>query len=168
MDTSRYIGIREAILIVFLPIVLASLSSGCASGLGPFVSGDDKTKEPVIDRGGRSVIESIDFVNNRTYKDESLRKKLDFKVGDYLDPVLAEAYRTTLTEFYRKKGFTFVQVRLDSEKLQKGQVIYAIDEGPRIKMESVEFVGNNAIKTSTLKKVIKTGTKRWLVLPKYY
>ncbi len=65
MDTSRYIGIQKTILIVFLPIALASLSSGCASGLGPFVSGDDKTKEPVIDRGGRSVIESIDFVNNR-------------------------------------------------------------------------------------------------------
>jgi len=187
MDTSRYIGIREAILIVFLPIALASLGSGCASLLRSTAKDEsvpgraeddssfavsaaekDKIKKPAVDSGGRSVIESIDFVNNRTYKDESLRKKLDFKVGDYLDPVLAEAYRTTLTEFYRKKGFSFVQVMLDSEKLQKGQVIYTIDEGPRVKMESVEFIGNNAIKTSTLKKVIKTGTKKWFLLPRYY
>jgi outer membrane protein insertion porin family len=144
------------------------LSSGCASGPGPYVSGDDKTKEPVIDRGGRDVIESIDFVNNRTYKDESLQKKLDFKVGDYLDPVLAEAYRRTISEFYRKKGFAFVQVTLDSEKLQKGQVIYTIDEGPRVKIGSVKFSGNNAMKTSTLRSAIKTGTKRWVVLPSYY
>ena len=132
------------------------------------MSGDDKTKEPVIDRGGRRAIESIDFVNNRTYKDESLRKKLDFEVGDYLDPVLAEAYRRTISEFYRKKGFAFVQVTLDSDKLQKGQVIYTIDEGPRVKIGSVKFSGNESIKSSTLKSATKTGARRWFLLPRYY
>jgi len=144
------------------------LSSGCASVLGPNVSGDGEIKEPATDSGGRDVIESIDFVNNRTYKDESLQKKLDFKVGDYLDPVLAEAYRRTISEFYRKKGFAFVQVTLDSEKLQKGQVIYTIDEGPRVKIRAVKFSGNNAIKASTLKQAIKTKKKKWILWPKYY
>ena len=144
------------------------LSSGCASMLGPGVSGDGEIKEPATDRGGRDVIESIDFVNNRAYKDESLQKKLDFKVGDYLDPVLAEAYRRTISEFYRKKGFAFVQVTLDSEKLQKGQVIYTIDEGPRVKIRSVKFSGNNVIKASTLKQAIKTKKKKWFLWPKYY
>jgi outer membrane protein insertion porin family len=144
------------------------LSSGCASVQNPSVSRNDKVKEPGADISGRDVIESIDFVNNRKYKDKDLLKKLDFKVGDYLDPVLAEAYRRTISEYYRKKGFAFVQVTLDSEKLQKGQVIYTIDEGPRVKIRSVKFSGNNAIKTSTLRSAVKTGTRKWLILPRYY
>jgi len=167
-------------VICLLAIVLTSSGLSCASV--PAWAEDDKIKEPATDIGGRgvpqtlqnvfggprNVIESIDFVNNRTYKDKELLKKLDFKVGDYLDAILAEAYRRTLVEFYRKKGFAFVQVALDGEKLQKGQVIYIIDEGPRVKIGSVKFSGNKAIKTSTLKSAIKTDKKRWFIWPRYY
>jgi len=142
-------------------IVLLSLGSGCAS----------RTKRAdvlVPDSGGRNIIKSIDFVNNRAFKDKSLEKKLDFEVGDYLDPILAEAYRRTIAEFYRKKGFTFVEVTLDSDKLEQGQVVYTIDEGPRVKIASVNFSGNDSLKTSALKKAVKTQVKKWFFWPGYY
>ncbi len=120
------------------------------------------------DSGDRIVIKSIDFVNNSAFKDKNLEKKLDFEVGDYLDPILAEAYRRTLAEFYRKKGYAFAEVALDSEKLQQGQVIYTFNEGPRVKIGSVKFSGNKNIKTSELKKAIKTKTKKWFFWSDYY
>ncbi len=116
----------------------------------------------------RSLIRAIDFVGNRAYKDDNLAKKLGFRVGDYLDPILAEAYRGTLSEFYRNMGFSFAEVALDSGELKNGRVVYIIDEGPRVKITKVKFSGNKAIKTSALKKAVKTATRRWLVLPKYY
>jgi outer membrane protein insertion porin family len=152
---------RETTLIVFISIVLLSLWSGCAS----------RTKRAdvlVRDGGERNIIKSIDFVNNRAFKDKTLEKKLDFKVGDYLDPILAEAYRRTLAEFYRQKGYAFVEVTLDSEKLEQGQVIYTINEEPRVKIGSVKFSGNDAIKTSALKKAVKTKPKKWFFWPGYY
>jgi len=149
------------ILIVLISIVLLSLGSGCASRT-------KKTNALVQDSGGRSVIKSIDFVNNRAFKDKTLERKLDFKVGDYLDPILAEAYRRTLAEFYRQKGFAFVEVTLDSEKLQQGQVVYTINEESRVKIGSVKFSGNDSIKTSALKKAVKTKTKKWFFWPGYY
>ncbi len=142
-------------------MVLLSLSSGCAS----------RTKRAdvlVPDSGGRNIIKSIDFVNNRAFKDKALERKLDFKVGDYLDPILAEAYRRTLAEFYRQKGYAFVEVTLDSEKLPQGQVAYTINEGPRTKIGSVNFSGNDTIKTSALKNTVKTKTKKWFFWPGYY
>ena len=142
-------------------IVLLSLGSGCAS----------RTKRaPVLvpDSGDRNIIKSIDFVNNRAFKDKSLEKKLDFEVGNYLDPILAEAYRRTIAEFYRKKGFAFVEVALDSEKLEQGQVVYTIDEGPRVKIASINFSGNDSIKTSSLKSAVKTKKRKWFFLPGYY
>jgi len=142
-------------------IVLLSLGSGCASRTR-------KADVLVPDSGGKNIIKSIDFVNNRAFKDKSLEKKLDFEVGDYLDPILAEAYRRTIAEFYRKKGFTFVEVTLDSDKLEQGQVVYTIDEGPRVKIASVNFSGNDSLKTSALKKAVKTKTKKWFFWPGYY
>jgi outer membrane protein assembly complex protein YaeT len=144
-----------------ISVVLLSLGSGCAS----------RTKRAdvlVRDRGERNIIKSIDFVNNRAFKDKSLERKLDFKVGDYLDPILAEAYRRTLAEFYRQKGFAFVEVTLDNEKLQQGQVVYTINEGPKVKIGSVKFSGNDSIQTSALKKTVKTKTRKWFFWPGYY
>ncbi len=144
-----------------ISIVLLSLGSGCAT----------RTKRAdvlVRDSGERNIIKSIDFVNNRAFKDKTLERKLDFKVGDYLDPILAEAYRRTLAEFYRQKGFAFVEVTLDSEKLEQGQVVYTTNEGPKVKIGSVKFSGNDFIQTSALKKTVKTKTKKWFFWSGYY
>ena len=116
----------------------------------------------------RNIVRSIDFIGNRKVKAKVLQRKLGFKVGDYLDPILAEAYRRTLTEFYRKKGHAFVEVALDGERLSAGRVVYTIGEGPRVEIESVRFSGNSVIRTGPLKKAIKTDDKRWFLWPRRY
>ena len=116
----------------------------------------------------RNLVRSIVFVGNRAYRANALRQKLGFKVGDYLDLTLAEAYRRTLTEFYLKKGFAFVEVALDSDQLSAGKVIYTIAEGPRVRIAKVSFSGNSAIKTAALRGAIKTRTTKWFIWPAYY
>ncbi len=116
----------------------------------------------------REVIRSIEFVHNKAYSSKKLLKKLGFKVGDYLDPVLAETYSGTIVEFYRKKGYAFAEVSLDRSQLSFGKVIYEIEEGHRVKITSVKFRGNSRLKTSALKKVTKSRARSWLLFPKYY
>jgi len=118
--------------------------------------------------GKKDVIKSIEFENNRKYKDKTLRKKLDFKVGDYLDPILAESGRRIIAEFYRKKGFPYVEVTLNRKKLPEGEIIYTVFEGLRIQIKSVNFKGNQAIKTSDLRSAIKIKNRNWLLWPVYY
>jgi outer membrane protein insertion porin family len=145
--------IRNAILIVLLSAVLSNLQAfGTSSS----------------DNGKKNVVKSIEFENNRKYKDKTLRKKLDFEVGDYLDPILAESGRRTIAEFYRKKGFPYIEVTLNRKKLSEGEIIYTVFEGLRIKIKSVNFKGNKAIKTSDLRSAIKTRTRSWLFWPVYY
>jgi outer membrane protein insertion porin family len=119
---------------------------------------------------GTPVIRAIEFIGNRTFKDKTLGKKLDFKVGDYLDPILAESGRASLAEFYRQKGFPDARVTLDSspDRWGEGKVIYTVDEGPRARIRQVRFKGNKAIKTADLKKAIKTQTREWFFWPSYY
>jgi outer membrane protein insertion porin family len=116
----------------------------------------------------KNIIRSIEFVGNKAYRDKKLQEKLSFKVGDYLDPVLAQTYTTTIAEFYRKNGFPYTEVSLDTEKTSVGKLVYTVNEGPRVKIAAVGFAGNKAIKTNDLKKIIKTKTRTFLVFQKYY
>jgi outer membrane protein insertion porin family len=145
--------IRNTILIVLLSTALSNPEMIGAS---------------TPDLAEKNVIKSIEFENNRKYKDKTLRKKLDFEVGDYLDPILAESGRKIIEEFYRKKGFPYIEVMLNRKKLSEGKIIYSVFEGLRIQIKSVKFKGNQAIKTSNLKNVIKTSTRSWFFWPVYY
>jgi outer membrane protein insertion porin family len=115
-----------------------------------------------------NIVRSIVFIGNREYKAKKLRSELDSKMGEYFDRVMAEGDRNNLLEFYRKNGFPFVKVSLDAGKLDEGQLVFTIEEGPRVKIDSVKFSGNKALKTSELKKVVKIKKTKWLVLPAYY
>ena len=101
------------------------------------------------------IIKSIEFEGNEKFKDHVLRERLGFKLGDRLDPFLAEGGRLTIIEVYRKIGFVSVAVTLDRERMARGNLLYTIDEGPRVQIDQITFIGNEAMSSGTLKKVIK-------------
>lgn len=116
----------------------------------------------------RNIVRSIVFKGNHKCLSKTLTGKLPFKKGDYLEPAMAEAGRAAVAEYYRGKGFAFAQVSLEAEELSKGNVVYIVDEGPKIKIAAVKFSGNKALKTSVLEKVLKTKKKEWVVFQVYY
>ncbi len=154
------------ILIVLLSTALSDLEVICASTSS--LAENNSTNNIAIDGDKKGVIKSIEFENNRKYKDKTLRKELDFEVGDYIDPILAESGKRIIAEFYRKKGFPYTEVTLNKKKLPEGKIIYTIFEGLRMQIKSVNFKGNQAIKTSDLRNAIKTKTRSWLLWPVYY
>ncbi|MFC1738520.1 outer membrane protein assembly factor BamA [Planctomycetota bacterium] len=116
----------------------------------------------------KNVVRSINFIGNKGYKDKKLRKELDFKTGDYLDTMLVEAGRTAVTDYYHKKGYHFVRVGVDEAELSKGNVVYQINEGPRVRIAAVRFRGNEGIRTKKLENLIKTKQRKWFFWPNYY
>ncbi|UCG57340.1 MAG: BamA/TamA family outer membrane protein [Phycisphaerales bacterium] len=168
---------RDAVIIVSALIVL--LGGGCASTkpeasrsgrMSPEGTAAVEDGEIEVSAAGSrgDIVRSIDFVGNRKYKAKTLLKRLDFKVGDYLDLFVARAGRQILVDIHQRIGFAFVKVTVDEDKLSQGRVVYQIDEGPRVRVASVKFVGNEAIGAGTLRKVIKTKTRKWFVRPHYY
>ncbi|MCX5636575.1 MAG: hypothetical protein NTX52_02630, partial [Planctomycetota bacterium] len=162
--------------LIFFYCVLM-LGSGCASAPS---SSRQRQELERVGKGDKNIVRSIEFRpakgqldqtrlrRGHTFKDKTLREKLDFKAGDYLDLILAESGRASLSEFYRQKGFPDARVTLDSSRLPEGKVIYTIDEGPRVKIRQIRFKGNKAIKTADLKKAIKIQTREWFLWPTYY
>ncbi len=178
----------DAILIVLMSVVHVGSGSACAGTstrfnshlamqsfgvtqqafiAGSFAAAGTAGQEAAAD-GPKNIVKSVEFVGNRKYKDKVLRQRLDFRTGDRLDPVLAEAGRRIVAEIYRKIGFAFVRVTLDWERLSDGEVLYTIDEGPRVQIKSVKFTGNEAVKTGTLETITKLKQKKWFYWPFYY
>ncbi|MBN2456755.1 MAG: outer membrane protein assembly factor BamA [Sedimentisphaerales bacterium] len=116
----------------------------------------------------KNVIRSVRFVGNHGLKADTLRSKLDFKAGDRLDPVSGQIGVLKLKEFYEKKGYAFVEVTLDEEKSRYGELVYSIDEGPRVRIRRIRFKGNKAISKGRLKKAVKLKTRKFFIWPSYY
>ena len=161
---------RKTILIILISTTLSS-PAFCSLFGRPKPKKDTSrqknTGRSAVD-GDFGVIQSIEFQNNREYKDKKLVKKLDFMVGDYLDPVLVESGRITLADFYRSKGYPYAEVILNKKELSEGRVVYTIVAGPRIRIRSVRFKGNKSLKSRDLRQAIKTGTRSWVLWPAYY
>lgn len=115
----------------------------------------------------KNVVRKLSLIGNEKFSDDALIKQLDFARGDYLDMFLVAAGADAIEAYYKKKGFPEVEVEFDRIKTSYGEVEYTIDEGPRIKVKKIEFEGNNSIKSSELKSVIKTRTREWLLWPSY-
>lgn len=116
----------------------------------------------------KNLARSITFSGNKVYKPDALKKKLDFKEGDYLDPIIAKSGEAAIADFYKEKGYAFAVVTLDSGEFNLGKVVYKIEEGPRVRVAKVSFSGNKRLKSSALKKAVKISTTEFLVLPAYY
>jgi len=147
---------------------LSVLYSGCTGFGGAGKGAKVEARSVGVPGPGRNVIRSIDFIGNHAYKDKKLKDKVGFEIGDYLDPVLAQTGRGIISDLYRKKGYPHTTIIIDSAKLEQGNLSYIIDEGPRVRIKSVKFQGNSGIKASSLKKVVKTSTRRWVIRPAYY
>jgi len=114
------------------------------------------------------VVRGIAFDGNRKFSDTTLQKKLSFKKGDYLDKLMVEAGSREIHDFYLEKGYAFVEVAVDTKEMETGRVVYNIDEGPRVKVARVRFIGNKLLKSSNLKDVVKVQVRKFLFFQGYY
>ncbi len=116
----------------------------------------------------KNIIRSIDFIGNKAFRKKTLTKKAGLKLGDYLDPVIADVGVDSLIDFYKKKGFAFVKVGVDSEQEELGKLVYVIVEGPKVKISSIGLIGNDSVPSKELREVIKTSKRKYLLWQAYY
>jgi outer membrane protein insertion porin family len=140
----------------------------CAVCLGQHsVKAQNTVAEPV-DSPRTDIVRSMEFEGNTQYKDKILAQRVGIELGDQIDPFMVEGARRTITELYKKKGYVFVEVSVDRDMAEKGQLFFTIAEGARIRVKAVRFLGTKAISNRDLKKVIKTKTRRLFALAAYY
>ncbi len=110
----------------------------------------------------RPFVTSVTFEGNKKIKTSDLKDKLDergVEVPRNVPLKMAQLSRieSAVKEVYDADGFRSaeIQFRVDTIGKNKREVVYTIDEGAKIKIKKIEFVGNDVFKDSKLRGVMK-------------
>ncbi len=110
----------------------------------------------------RPFVISVTFEGNKKIKSSDLKDKLDelgIEVPRNVPLKMAQLSRiqSAVKEVYDADGFRSaeVQFRVDTVGKNKREVVYTIDEGGKVKIRDIDFVGNSVYPASKLRGVMK-------------
>ncbi|OQC42846.1 MAG: Outer membrane protein assembly factor BamA precursor [Deltaproteobacteria bacterium ADurb.Bin058] len=106
----------------------------------------------------RPAIESIKVEGAKEVKEEDVRKKIMVRTASILDVNRIRQSVDAIREHYVEQGFFLAEVdyKLVTRPENMVDVVFTIREHAKVKIQRVEFVGNNNIPSKELKKIIGT------------
>ena len=119
----------------------------------------DGTVELVFIVQPKYRISRIRFEGTRKIKPKRLYDEIESQNGGVLDERRLKEDSDTLYEYYLKKGFSDVKIKYEIYRDPStgfGTIIFQIDEGRKLKISSINFVGNDSFSHKRLKRVAKT------------
>ena len=114
----------------------------------------------------RSAIASIDFSGLHEFEKDALLKALKsvgLSQGRYYDKSLVERSEQELKRQYLTRGFYAAQITTTVTPVDRNRVsiLFSVSEGPSAKIRQVNFIGNKAFSTSTLRNEMQLSTPNW-------
>ena len=100
--------------------------------------------------------------------EEELKKRgINLRIDSFIDPGLVRQVSGIVREVYAEKGYQFAEVKPSVKELPGGPKLvhlsFNINEGPKVKIRDVEFVGNKAVSDRKLEGQMKENkSKSWL------
>lgn len=98
------------------------------------------------------------FSGAKKGEDKKLREEINIKTGDVVTENMLRTASNKIKAFYIDKGFTRVEVEPTTEvsdSLGRLTVTFNIKRGKKVKIDSLIFVGNKEVSTSTLQGKMK-------------
>ncbi len=117
----------------------------------------------VFDVQENPVVRQVTLTGNDEVDEEQIRDNLTLTTGSTLDLPLLFENRLRIESIYRAEGFYLARVRHEVEELAGDAVAihFTVDEGEKLKLRSIEFVGNEAFSDDELREGFKTKTWKW-------
>lgn len=125
----------------------------------------DEKVDVVFELVSKYTIEHIQYNGNESYSDSRLASKAEIEPGRPLDEYAISVGADNIAAYYVDKGYPDVEVdyRIQrDEQTGKAVVNYDIDEGGKVRIESIEFEGNDAFTDKKLRKQLETAEHSWI------
>lgn len=107
----------------------------------------------------RPRIAAIAYSGNKKREDTDLEKKTFLKAGDTYSPTQVRTQVDSLLQYYRDEGFARAKVTSKLDTLADRNAVdltFVVDEGVKVRVKSIAFVGRQAFPAKKLRKVMKT------------
>jgi outer membrane protein insertion porin family len=110
----------------------------------------------------RPTITALDFEGNKKVSTSQIRdrlkeEKIEVRAGSPLSLREIARVRSTIQDYYLEQGFRSVSVDFRIEDVSKTEkkVVFVIDEGDKIKIDSIQFEGNKVVSSWKLRNAMK-------------
>ena len=110
----------------------------------------------------RPIVKTVDFTGNKKISNSQIHDRLreakvDLKPGAPLSLRDMARIRSAIADLYVEQGFRSASVDYKIEDVSKTEkkVTFVIDEGDKVKIESIKFTGNRAVSSQTLRNAMK-------------
>jgi len=119
----------------------------------------------------RPIVRRVEYKGNKKIKTSEFDRLTQLKPGQPYDVSANKECARRIQEYYREKGFPFATVELERGDVRTDpdrEVIFIIDEGPKVKVSSIKFDGNDSFYDPLLKTKTRSKTRiLWLIGGKY-
>ncbi len=121
---------------------------------------EERPRVKIVDYTGSTKIE-------RTKVDEKMKEaNVSLRLDSFLDQSAIRRVEGILRNLMAEKGYQFAEVKSHVEALPGGpklvKVVFDVNEGPKVKVRSIDFVGNKAFSDGTLKRKMKNTKTQWM------
>jgi len=121
----------------------------------------DRGVEIVFEVTEKPSVRNIKFEDNSVYKDEELFDVVDTTTGSILNIYKINNDVEKIKRLYTEKNYHNCTITYEIKSLKNDQadIVFAINEGDKIKIETISFEGNQHFKNKELLKVMETSQK---------
>ncbi|MCS6916747.1 MAG: outer membrane protein assembly factor BamA [Chitinophagales bacterium] len=107
----------------------------------------------------RPRLSGFSFRGTRKSEENELREKINLQRGKVVTDNVALNTTHQIAVYYRNKGFFDVDVRVsqlpDTQQANSVRFLIEVNRGRRVKIDQINFIGNEAFSDSRLKKLMK-------------
>ena len=109
----------------------------------------------------KPTIRVIRILGNRVLKDDKIRENLNIKTGSILNIYKINSNIKRIETLYRDKNYHNVKVSYKVHDLDnnQGDLEFIIEEGDKVRIKTIEFIGNETYPDDDLKELMKTSEK---------
>ena len=119
----------------------------------------------------RPIVRKVVYKGNKKIKTKEFDRMTQLKPGQPYDVSANKECARRIEQHYREKGFAFATVELERGDVRSDpdrEVVFLINEGPKVKVSKVAFEGNDTFSDQLLKTKVRTKTRiLWLIGGKY-
>ncbi|HMQ10894.1 MAG TPA: outer membrane protein assembly factor BamA [Oligoflexia bacterium] len=111
-----------------------------------------------IEEGEQYTVGNIDIDGELLEPKEKLLEKVKLKSGEVFDTLTLQRDIASLSDVYAKKGYAYVNVIPQDQRDESNKVvsiIYVMQPGPKIKINRIQFVGNQSTRDKVLRREIE-------------
>ena len=122
-------------------------------------------KEVRFNMEERQRVKIVDYVGSKKIEQSKIEEKLreesvTIRLDSFIDPGLIRKVEGIVRGMFAEKGYEFAKVTHTVTEVAGGpklvNLTFTMDEGPKVKIRSVDFVGNKAMSDGALKRQMKS------------